>query len=307
MTFNHISVLANEVIEQLDIKPDGIYIDGTAGGGGHSSRILEHLTTGRLLCIDRDPDAVKTVTERFKESTNVTIVKSNFSEMAAAAADKGFMTVNGILLDLGVSSYQLDTRERGFSYHGDDPLDMRMSREGITAAEFIDTLDIEALTKIIRDYGEEAFAYRIATAIKKTQQTAAITTTGRLAEIISGAVPAAKRRDGHPARKTFQAIRIALNDELNSLTSGIASAFELLKSSGRLAIITFHSLEDRPVKQAFKEYTVGCTCPSDFPVCVCGKTPKAKLITKKPITPGDIELAQNPRSRSAKLRVLEKI
>lgn len=305
MEFSHKSVLLEETVKALDIKPGGIYIDGTAGGAGHSSEIAKRLDSGFLLALDRDPDAVKIATERLKNYP-AKVVNSRFSEMNTVLYENGFHGADGILLDLGVSSYQLDTAERGFSYQKDAPLDMRMSKEGATAADLVNTYTAEALCRIFKDYGEEKFAYRIACKIISERQKQPINTTVRLAELIASAVPAAARRDGHPARRCFQALRIAVNSELEQLETALDKAFELLNPDGVLAIITFHSLEDRMVKQCFKKYCTGCTCPLDFPVCVCGKTPRGRLYTKKPIEPSEEEIAENPRSRSAKLRAIIK-
>ncbi len=306
MEFKHISVLLDETIESLKIKPDGIYIDGTAGGAGHSREIAKRLTSGKLIALDRDPDAVATARERLK-GYNATVVECNFDDMKQAANNLGISKVDGILLDLGVSSYQLDNGDRGFSYKYDAPLDMRMSQNGITAADLVNTMSVDELTKIFRDYGEEKFAYKIANAIVRHRENKSITTTTQLADIIASCYPAAARRDGNPARKCFQALRIAVNDELGSLERVLDTAFEMLNSDGVLSIITFHSLEDRIVKQKFKEYCTGCTCPSDFPVCVCGKKPRGSLKFRKPITATNEELAVNQRSRSAKLRAIVKI
>ncbi len=306
MEFNHISVLFNECIDALNIKKNGIYVDGTAGGAGHSIGIAKKLTVGKLYALDRDPDAVATATERLKDFP-AEVINCNFKDMSRVLNQRGVNAVDGILLDLGVSSYQLDNGERGFSYHKDAYLDMRMSKSGVTAAELVNSLELEELAKIFRDYGEEKFAFRIAERIVTTREVAPIETTSQLSDIISSAYPAAARRDGHPARKCFQALRIAVNGELESLSLALDDAFELLASNGVLAIITFHSLEDRMVKQKFKEYTTGCTCPSDFPVCVCGKTPRGILPHRKPIEPSADELSKNPRSRSAKLRVIIKV
>lgn len=306
MEFKHISVLLDETIGSLNIKPNGIYIDGTAGGAGHSLEIAKQLTTGRLIALDQDPDAVTTARERLKQY-NATVVQSNFSKMQQVIFDLGIENVDGILLDLGVSSYQLDNGERGFSYKYDAPLDMRMSQSGTTAADLVNGLSVEELTKIFRDYGEEKFAYKIANNIIKYRQTSKIETTMQLADIIAESYPAAARRDGNPSRKCFQALRIAVNDELGVLEKTLDTAFDLLNKDGVLSIITFHSLEDRIVKQRFKDYTTGCTCPSDFPVCVCGKKPRGKLLFKKPITASENELAVNQRSRSAKLRAIVKL
>lgn len=307
MDFSHIPVLLRETIEALDIRPDGIYVDGTAGGGGHSQEILNRLEKGTLIAIDQDPDAVETVTKRFEGNKNVKVARANFSQMDEVVRSLGFDRVDGVLLDIGVSSRQLDTPERGFSFHNDAPLDMRMSQEGTSARDLVNTLPHGELARIIRMYGEERFASSIAGAIVREREKKPIETTLELAEIVKSGVPAAKRRDGHPARKTFQALRIAVNGELDRLSVGLEAAFSLLAPGGRLAVITFHSLEDRIVKQYFAQLCTGCTCPKDFPVCVCGKKPQAKLWKKKPIEASEEELASNARSRSAKLRVLEKI
>lgn len=305
MEFIHKSVLLEETIAALDIKPNGIYVDGTAGGAGHSSEIAKRLTGGFLYALDRDPDAVKTARERLK-GYPAKVIESNFCDMASVLAAEGVDGVDGVLLDLGVSSYQLDSAERGFSYRADAPLDMRMSKSGLSAADIVNTYSVQQLTDILRDYGEEKFAYKIANRIVKEREKEPILNTLRLADIIASSVPAAARRDGHPARKAFQAIRIAVNGELDILGGALDSAFGLLKRDGLLAVITFHSLEDRIVKQKFKEYCTGCICPPDLPVCVCGRTPEGRLAFKKPIEPGEKELQENPRSRSAKLRVIIK-
>lgn len=303
--FTHIPVMLSEVINSLNIKPDGIYVDGTAGGAGHSSEIAKRLTTGKLIALDRDPDAVKTASERL-QGYPAEVVKSNFSEMDRVLNSMGIDGADGILLDLGVSSYQLDSAERGFSYRKDAELDMRMSKDGISAEDLVNNLSADELADIFRRYGEERFSYKIAQRIVKERTAIRITGTLQLAEIISSAVPAAARRDGHPARKCFQALRIAVNGELDSLDTALDTAFNLLNKDGVLAIITFHSLEDRMVKQRFKEYCTGCVCPPDFPVCVCGRTPRGRLLSKKAIEPTEKELEDNPRSRSAKLRVIIK-
>lgn len=305
MEFNHISVLLNETIESLNIKEDGIYLDGTAGGAGHSLEIAKRLTTGSLIALDQDPDAVKIATERLK-GYNATVIQSNFCDMDSVLVSLNIDKVDGILLDLGVSSYQLDTAERGFSYHKESALDMRMSKSGISAEDIVNNFSETELADIFWRFGEEKFSRKIASKIVTERQKNRITTTTRLAEIIANAYPASARRDGHPARKCFQAIRIAVNAELDRLNETLDKAFDLLKSGGVLSIITFHSLEDRMVKLRFKEYCTGCTCPPDFPVCVCGKTPKGHLLTRKPIEPSERELELNPRSRSAKLRVIIK-
>ena len=306
MEFNHKSVLLNETIDLLDIKPDGIYVDGTVGGAGHSKEIAKRLKDGRLIAFDRDPDAVKVAGERLS-GFNAEIINDNFFNIENNLKRMNILEVDGILLDLGVSSYQLDTADRGFSYHKTAPLDMRMSKEGISAKDVVNTYSVEELTRVFKEYGEEKFAFKIANAIVKKRIERPLETTTELADIIASCVPGSYRREGHPARKCFQALRIEVNRELDGLSSAVDSAFSLLKVGGRLAIITFHSLEDRIVKQRFKEFATGCTCPPDLPVCVCGKTPRGKIITKKPVTAGEDELNANPRSRSAKLRVVQKI
>ena len=307
MEFSHIPVLLNETIEGLAIRENGIYVDGTAGGGGHSAEILRRLKSGKLISIDQDPDAIQTLTERFKKNENSIIIKGNFADMKELLAQRGLYRVDGVLLDIGVSSHQLDTPERGFSFHEDAPLDMRMSRKGTTAAELVNTLPFEELRRILFEYGEEKYAGSIAKGILAAREQKPIETTLQLAEIVKANVPQRVRRDGHPARKTFQAIRIAVNDELGVLRRGLEGAFELLGSGGRLAVITFHSLEDRLVKQQMAAWCQGCTCPKDFPVCVCGNKPKAKLVHKKPVCANETELTINPRARSAKLRICEKL
>ncbi len=306
MEFKHISVLLNETIDSLMIKPDGIYVDGTAGGAGHSSEIAKRLKGGRLIALDRDPDAVKVATERLS-GYNATVVCSNFSDMASVIKQQGIEAVDGVLLDLGVSSYQLDNGQRGFSYNKEAPLDMRMSQSGTTAADLVNNLSVDELTRIFRDYGEEKFAYRIANAIVKRRVTSPFNITTDLAELIAASVPAAARRDGHPARKCFQALRIAVNGELEILSDALEDAFGILRSGGVLSVITFHSLEDRIVKHKFKEFCTGCTCPPDFPVCVCGKKPQGELVLRKAVTASAQELEENPRSRSAKLRAIKKL
>ncbi len=307
MEFTHIPVLFGPTMEALAVKPDGIYVDGTAGGGGHSSGILKRLTTGRLICIDQDPDAIETLRKRFSDSDRVTIVPSNFSEIDKVLSGLRIEAVDGVLLDIGVSSHQLDTVGRGFSYHYDAPLDMRMSQSGQTAADLVNTLPYQELVRILYQYGEEKFARQIARAIEREREKAPITTTLQLAELVKAAYPAAKRHDKHPARKTFQALRIAVNGELDRLSEGLDHAFAMLRPGGRLAVITFHSLEDRTVKQRMAQWLQGCTCPKDFPVCVCGRKPQARLVLRKPVEADEQELAENPRSRSAKLRCCEKL
>lgn len=306
--FRHVSVLLNETIEGLNIKPDGIYVDGTAGGAGHSSEIAKRLTTGRLIALDKDPEAVATATERLSKYPCASVIHSDFAEIPSVLDSLGIDKVDGVLLDLGVSSHQLDDAERGFSYHSEAPLDMRMSKEGLSAYDLVNGASGAELAKILYDYGEEKFAPRIVNAILDARAVKPIETTTELADIVRNAVPAAvRRKEGHPARKTFQAIRIAVNGELDRLSEALDRAFDRLAPGGRFAIITFHSLEDRMVKQAFAEYARGCTCPPEFPVCVCGKTPRGKLVSRKPIEPTEEELEINHRSRSAKLRIIEKL
>lgn len=305
MEFNHKSVLLKEAVEALSVKPDGIYVDGTAGGAGHSAEIARRLENGMLIALDRDPDAVAVATERLR-GLPACVINARFAQMAEVVRGEGISGVDGILLDLGVSSYQLDNAERGFSYLKDAPLDMRMSKSGFTAAELVATYSVDELARIFREYGEEKFAFSIAKRIAEEREKEPIIGTVRLAEIIASAVPAAARRTSNPARRCFQAIRIAVNGELDELAEALDKAFGLLNKNGALAIITFHSLEDRAVKQKFREYCTGCTCPPDFPICVCGKLPQGHLLTKKPIEPSAAELEENPRSRSAKLRVIIK-
>ena len=308
MTFSHKPVLLNETIDSLNINPDGIYVDGTAGGGGHSYEILKRLSDkGRLISIDQDPDAIQTVTERFKDFKNSIICKGNFSDVVSIVNGLGINEIDGIMLDIGVSSRQLDTPERGFSFHHDAPLDMRMSQAGVSAYDLVNELPYEELVKIISHYGEEKFAKQITRAIIREREKAPVETTLQLAEIIKGAVPAAKRREGHPARQTFQALRIAVNGELDRLKEGLDGGFQLLKPQGRMSIITFHSLEDRIVKKTMAGWCVGCTCPKDFPVCVCGNKPKAELVFRKPVEALEQELVENPRARSARLRAITKL
>lgn len=307
MNFKHVPVLFDETINALQIKPDGIYIDGTMGGGGHSEAILKRLTTGKLLSIDQDPDAMLAAGKRLAGYSASVRVQGNFCSMAEIAHENGIFMANGILLDIGVSSFQLDEAARGFSYHNSAPLDMRMSKEGISAQDVVNTYSQRQLSDIIFRYGEEKSANKIASAIVRVRAEKPIETTHELAEIIKSAVPAAVRRSaGHPARKTFQAIRIEVNDELGRLAQGLESAFSLLAPKGRLAVITFHSLEDRIVKQQMAKWCEGCICPKDFPVCVCGRKPEASLVFKRGKTPTEEELGKNPRARSARLRVIEK-
>lgn len=310
MEFKHKSVLLDETISNLNIKPDGIYVDGTLGGGGHSYEIASRLTEGgRLIGIDQDADAICAAGERLKEfSDRVTIVRNNYCNIADVLDELGISKVNGIILDLGVSSYQLDTAERGFTYKTDAPLDMRMDRrQSVTAKNIVNEYSEFDLYRIIRDYGEDKFAKNIAKHIVAARQIKPIETTFELNEIIKAAIPMKCRiSGGHPAKKTFQAIRIELNHELDVLENSIDTMIERLDAGGRLCIITFHSLEDRIVKTRFKNNENPCTCPPDFPVCVCGKKPKGKVVTRKPILPSEEELKENKRSKSAKLRVFEK-
>ncbi len=306
LEFNHIPVMLNECIDGLNIKPDGIYVDGTVGGAGHSTEIAKRLTTGKLIATDRDPEAVGVAKERLK-GFNAEVVHANFSEIDEILREREISCVNGILLDLGVSSYQLDTTDRGFSYHSDAPLDMRMSKVGISAKDIVNTYSYESLSRIIFEYGEEKYAKSIAHDIVKYREDHEILTTGELAEIIKSSVPQKARRDKNPCKKTFQAIRIAVNDELGHISIALDKAFDALSVGGRLCVISFHSLEDRLVKARFQSFCQGCICPPDFPVCICHKTPRGKLINRKPITASALELERNKRSRSAKLRIIEKI
>lgn len=307
MEFSHYSVMLQECIDGLNIRPDGIYIDATAGGAGHSAEIARRLATGRLLALDQDPEAVETAQARLAEFPVAKVVRCNFSEMVSVAKQCGVEQADGILMDLGVSSHQFDIAERGFSYRFDGPLDMRMSKAGLTAADLINTLSVDELTQIIRKYGEERYAFSIAKNVARVREDAPITTTIELTEIIKRSMPAAARREKNPSKRTFQALRIAVNGEMEHLEEGLNAGFELLGSGGRFAVISFHSLEDRLVKQQFREWCTGCTCPPEFPVCVCGKKPQAKLVNRKPITASPEELEQNKRSHSAKLRILEKL
>ena len=304
--FRHISVLLEESLEGLNIRPDGIYVDATAGGAGHSVEIAKRLDKGRLVAIDRDPEAVAVATERLKDY-NASVVRNNYSGIDEVLSGLGIEKCDGILMDLGVSSYQLDTAERGFSYHNDAPLDMRMSKEGISARDIVNEYSYQQLSKIIFEYGEEKFARNIAAEIIKRREQKLINTTSELAEIIKNAVPARVRREKNPCKKTFQAIRIAVNSELEHLSVALDKAFYSLNRGGRLCIITFHSLEDRLVKQRFASFCKGCVCPPEFPQCVCGKLPEGKLINRKPIEASEEELSNNNRSRSAKLRIIERI
>ncbi len=307
MDFKHISVLLEESVNSLNIKPDGVYVDCTAGGGGHSAAILSRLgEKGKMVLIDQDPDAIEVLTERFKGDSRVNIVHNNFSNIDSILNSLGIDGVDGIVADLGVSSHQLDTAERGFSYHYDAPLDMRMSQKGKSAADIVNGYSKNELFRIISRYGEEKFSDRVATAIIKARESGEIKTTLELAEIVSSAIPAKFRRNGHPARKTFQAIRIEVNGELEVLKNTLPVMFRKLNEDGVMAIISFHSLEDKIVKDYFRTLREGCTCPKDFPVCVCGKKPKA-IVKSAGVKASDKELDENNRSRSAKLRTAVKI
>lgn len=306
MAFKHIPVLFNETIDSLQIRPDGVYVDCTSGGGGHSAAILERLENGRLICLDQDPQAIETLQKRFGEDKRVTIVKTNFSDIKTVLQNLGIDAVDGVLADLGVSSHQLDTAERGFSFHNDAPLDMRMSMQGMSAADVVNTYSEPELANVIFRYGEEKYSRSIARAIVKAREKKRIETTFELTDIIKSAMPAKAMRDGHPSRKTFQAIRIEVNGELSRLPDAIGNMFDCLKIGGVLSIISFHSLEDGVVKTKFKEFTQGCTCPKEFPVCICGNTPRGALAFRGK-TPSAAELEENPRSRSAKLRSIVKL
>ena len=307
MEFSHVSVLLFEAVSSLDIKKDGVYVDCTAGGGGHSAEILKRLENGRLFALDRDPEAIATLKERFKGDERVTVVRTEFENIRSVLASYGEEHADGVLADLGVSSHQLDTAERGFSFHSDAPLDMRMSKQGVSAADLVNSLSERELERIIRTNGEEKFSRSIARAIVRERQKKPVETTLELVEIIKSAMPeAAKRNPGHPARRTFQALRIEVNGELDRLESSLEEMFSSLCVGGRLSVITFHSLEDRIVKRKFASLCTGCTCPPSFPVCVCGKTPRGRLAFKS-VLPGEQELEANPRSRSARLRSIEKL
>ncbi|CDF02258.1 MAG: 16S rRNA (cytosine(1402)-N(4))-methyltransferase RsmH [Ruminococcus sp.] len=307
MEFSHVSVMLEESINGLNIKPDGIYVDGTAGGAGHSCEIAKHLNeNGLLIALDRDPDAVIAASERLSVYKNAKVIRSNYSQLREVLDSLGIDKVDGVLMDLGVSSHQLDTGSRGFSYHVDAPLDMRMSQDGMSAADVVNSYSEKELAKIIFEFGEEKFSRQIAANIVKARELSPVKTTLELAEIIKNSVPQKVRRDKNPCKKTFQAIRIAVNGELEHLSKGIDDAFYSLKSGGRLAVITFHSLEDRLVKQRFAGWCRGCTCPPDFPQCICGNKPQGKLVNRKPIEAEKEELEKNNRSRSAKLRIIER-
>lgn len=302
MEFVHKSVLFNEAIKALDLNPEKIIVDGTAGGGGHSAEIAK--TAKKVIAIDQDPDAIQVLSKRFQNQNNVVVVHDNYSNIKSIISGLGIDFIDGLLLDLGVSSFQLDTAERGFSFHKDAALDMRMSKSGISAADVVNTYSQNQLTDILYKYGEEKFAPRIAANIVKARQDKPIKTTFELVDIIKSSMPQRAMRDSHPARRTFQAIRIEVNRELDVLNSVLDDAFSVLAPKGRIAVITFHSLEDRAVKEKFGEWCRGCTCPKEFPVCVCGNKPKGKVF--KAISPSEKELQDNPRARSSRLRVFEK-
>ena len=308
MEFKHTSVLLNETICSLMVRPDGVYLDGTLGGAGHSSFIASKLTTGHLYGFDQDEDAIKAASERLDEfKDNVTVIRDNYRNAVRILKEMGITGADGIMLDLGVSSYQFDNGERGFSYNTDAPLDMRMdTRKDLTAAVIVNEYPEEEIRRILRDYGEEKFAPQIASNIAKARSKGRIETTFELNEIIKNSIPAKFRANGHPSRQTFQALRIACNEELDVLETSLDDMADFLNPGGRLSIITFHSLEDRIVKNAFKRFENPCICPPNFPKCVCGRVSKGKVITRKPIIPTDEEIEVNPRSRSAKLRVFER-
>lgn len=306
MEFNHKSVLFNESVDALNLSEGKIILDGTAGGGGHSKEISKHIGKGMLISVDQDPDAIQVLHQRLGDLSNVTIVQNNFANIKNIISDLNVKELDGVLLDLGVSSHQLDTGDRGFSFHKDAQLDMRMSQDGLSAKDVVNTYSSVELANVIFRYGEEKFSRRIADNIVKARAIKPIETTFELVDIIKSSLPAAAMRDGHPARKTFQAIRIEVNGELDKLSTALDDAFDCLKVGGRLAIITFHSLEDRMVKKRFNQFCTGCTCPKDFPICVCGKTPRGKLPFKAK-GPSEDELEKNPRARSSRLRVIEKL
>lgn len=304
--FKHIPVLFYETVDALNVKPDGIYVDCTAGGGGHSSAVAEKLTTGKLISIDQDPEAIAVLTKRFENNPNVVVVHDNFVNIRSVLNNLGIIGVDGVMADLGVSSHQLDTDARGFSFHKDAPLDMRMSMSGMSAADIVNNASEAELRRIIYTYGEEKFAPSIAKNIVKARENKPIETTFELVEIIKASMPMKAKRDGHPARKTFQALRIEVNQELTKLEKALDDMFDVLNPSGRLAIITFHSLEDRMVKKRFNSFCEGCTCPPQFPVCVCGNTPKGRLPFKSK-APSMNEVDENFRAHSARLRAVEKL
>lgn len=306
MEFSHKPVLLEPCLVDLNIQPSGIYVDGTTGGAGHSLEIAKRLQSGKLYAFDQDPDAVTVASKRLKDYHAV-VLQDNFRNIKENLNARGVFQVDGILLDLGVSSFQLDNPQRGFSYLHNGKLDMRMSKSGLSAYDIVNQWPLEKLNRILRDYGEERYSRSIATNIVLAREKEPISTTKQLAQIIADSMPMKMRREKNPSKRSFQAIRIAVNGELESLQKGLCDGFSILKPGGRLAVITFHSIEDRMVKQYFAKLCQGCTCPPDFPICICGKTPKAKLIHKKPVTADSKELNENRRSRSAKLRTIEKI
>lgn len=306
MEFKHTTVLLKETVDGAFSDPKGVYADLTTGGGGHSLELAKRLSGGRLICFDRDGEAIEAAGERLS-GYPVTFVQRNFKELSGVLDELGVEELDGIVADLGVSSHQLDEADRGFSFHNDAPLDMRMSGEGLSARDVVNDYTFEELRRILYEFGEEKFAPKIAQSIVDARAVSPIERTGELAEIIKNSVPAAYRREKNPCRKSFQAIRIEVNGELDALDKALTDGFDRLKIGGKMSVITFHSLEDRIVKNRFKEFYTGCTCPPEFPVCVCGRQPRGRLVTRKPITPDAEELAENPRSRSAKLRVIEKI
>lgn len=308
MNFHHKSVLLQEAVDSLRIQPNGVYMDGTAGGGGHSAEILKQLEGGKLICVDQDPDALAVLKERFGDNQNVIIIKNNFSHIKtiiSGLAQSGITRLDGLLLDIGVSSFQLDTAQRGFSYHADAPLDMRMSGEGMSARDVVNTYGETELADVIFRYGEEKYARSIAKNIVRAREKEPIETTAALVEIIKASMPESAKRGAHPARKTFQAIRIEVNRELEALETALNDALDCMNEGGVISVITFHSLEDRFVKNKFREWAQGCTCPKDFPVCVCGKKPRVKVL--KAVAPSEEEIAENNRSRSARLRSVIKL
>ncbi|MCX4357330.1 MAG: 16S rRNA (cytosine(1402)-N(4))-methyltransferase RsmH [Oscillospiraceae bacterium] len=306
MEFKHTTVLLKETVDGAYSDPKGVYADLTTGGGGHSLELVKRLSGGRLICFDRDGEAIEAAGERLS-GYPVTFVQRNFKELSEVLDELGIKELDGIIADLGVSSHQLDDAERGFSFHNDAPLDMRMGGGGLSARDVVNDYTFEELRRILYEFGEEKFAPKIAQGIVDARAVSPIERTGELAEIIKNSVPAAYRREKNPCRKSFQAIRIEVNGELEALEKALTDGFDRLKIGGKMSVITFHSLEDRIVKNRFKEFCTGCICPPEFPVCVCGRQPRGQLVTKKPVAPSSEELAENPRSRSAKLRVIEKI
>lgn len=306
MEFKHTTVLLKETVDGAFSDPKGVYADLTTGGGGHSLELAKRLSGGRLICFDQDGEAIEAAGERLNGHP-VTFVRRNFKELGKVLDELGIEVLDGIIADLGVSSHQLDDAERGFSFHNDARLDMRMSGEGLSARDVVNDYTFEELKRILYEFGEEKYAPKIAQGIVDARAVSPIERTGELAEIIKNSVPAAYRREKNPCRKSFQAIRIEVNGELDALDKALTDGFDRLKTGGKMSIITFHSLEDRIVKNRFKEFCTGCICPPEFPVCVCGRQPRGRLTAKKPVVPSAEELAENPRSRSAKLRVIEKI